>query len=54
MRKNEFKLRQKELSSKPIPVQYREEAKRMLNQNVSKKAICMIFGCNYEHLKALR
>lgn len=49
LRLGEFKLRQRcQLSDEQMC-----EAKRLLNQGLSKKAIKIVFGCSYESLKAV-
>ncbi len=52
MRLGEFKLRQRELSQCELTTSQKRDAKRLLSQGFSKKAIKMVFGCSYESLKA--
>lgn len=54
LRPNEFKLRQKEASQKPVPEHLRSKVKELIQSGTSKKAICAVLGCSYEHLKECR
>lgn len=53
MRLGEFRLRQRELSQRELSTSQKRDAKRLLSQGISKKAIKMVFGCSYESLKAV-
>lgn len=54
MRKNEFKLRQIEANQKPVPTHLRSRVKQMIQNGTSKKAMCAVLGCSYDHLKECR
>lgn len=51
LRPKEFKLRQRNSS---IPKEMQSKVADLLNQGISKKALCIIFGCSYEELKKVK
>ncbi|QFT40064.1 MULTISPECIES: hypothetical protein [unclassified Vibrio] len=53
LRKNEFKLRQREASYVDLTTSQKKDVQRLLAAGFSKKAIRGVFGCSYEALKSV-
>lgn len=53
LRVNEFKLRQQELSRKPIPNDLKQKVRELMKKGFSKKAIKLVLGCSYDDLKTI-
>ncbi len=53
MRKNEFKLRQKEAGNPDLTTSQKQEIKRLKAGGASKKIINTMFGTSYQQLKGI-